>query len=320
VPLVRIILDTDPGVDDALAIMYLAAQDDAEIVAVGSVHGNVTAPVGALNALRVLELVGLEVPVAVGAARPLAQPLATAEFVHGEDGLGGHAGPEPTGAAVGYSAAEQLVRFARANPGELTVLAIGPLTNLALAVLLEPELPRLLRSVVVMGGAVSVPGNITPYADANFYHDPEAADLVLAAGFPDLTLVALDATERARADAQWLDAVAALEGPRARFASALLDHYSRFYANMFGQRLCTLHDPLAAAIMLDSELATYRTIPVGVELTGTHTRGQSVADVRRIASDEHITTGTGFGRVPVRVADDVDVSTFLSRMFIALKE
>jgi purine nucleosidase len=316
---VRIILDTDPGVDDALAIMYLAAQEDAEIVAVGSVHGNVPSPLAALNALRVLELVGIDVPVAVGAARPLAQQLQTAEFVHGADGLGGHAGPPPRGKPVSTSAAEQMVRLARAHPGELTLLALGPLTNVALAVLLEPDLPTLLRSVVVMGGAVTVPGNITPYADANFYHDPEAADLVLGSGFPDLTLVGLDATEQARAGAEWLTAVGSLGGGRAAFAHLLLEHYSGFYSNMFGTRTCTLHDPLAAALMLEPKMATYRDMPLAVELTGTHTRGQVVSDQRLIASDAYIAADAGAGRTPVKVADTVDVGRFLEQMFEALK-
>ncbi|MGB3437814.1 MAG: nucleoside hydrolase [Actinophytocola sp.] len=315
----RIILDTDPGVDDALAIIYLAAQEDAEIVAVGSVHGNVSAPLAARNALRVLELVGLTPPVAVGAARPLAQPLKTAEFVHGKDGLGGHAGAEPSGSVVAESAAEQLVRLARAHPGELTLLALGPLTNIALATLLEPDLPKLLRSVVVMGGAVTVPGNITPYADANFFHDPEAADLVLGAGFPDLTLVGLDATEQARAGSEWLTAVGSLDGPRAAFANRLLEHYSGFYSQMFGTHTCTLHDPLAAALMLDPKLATYREMPLAVELTGTHTRGQVVSDQRLISSDAYIATKAGVGRVPVKVAETVDVPGFLDQMFKALQ-
>jgi purine nucleosidase len=316
---VRIILDTDPGVDDALAIMYLAAQEDAEIVAVGSVHGNVPAPLGALNALRVLERVGLNPPVTVGAARPLAQPLQTAEFVHGDDGLGGHAGPPPHGSIAPGSAAEQIVRLARAHPGELTLLALGPLTNVAIAVLLEPDLPNLLRSVVVMGGAVTVPGNITPYADANFYHDPEAADLVMGAGFPDMVLVGLDVTEQARVGADWLAALNSAKGPKAEFAGKLLDHYGQFYANMFGEQSCTLHDPLAAAIMMDQKLAGYKAMPLGVELTGTHTRGQVVSDLRLISSDAYISTNAGAGRVPVKVAETVDVPVFLDQMLNSLQ-
>lgn len=312
----RIILDTDPGVDDALAIMYLAAQEDAEIVAVGSVHGNVPAPLAAQNALRVLELVGITAPVAVGAARPLAQPLQTAEFVHGDDGLGGRAGAAPRGTPVAESAAEQLVRLARAEPGELTLLALGPLTNIALAVLLEPDLPKLLRSVVVMGGAVTVPGNITPYAEANFFHDPEAANLVLGAGFADLTLVGLDVTEQSQVGEDWLTAVGALPGPRGEFATGLLDHYAGFYSRMFGTRTCTLHDPLAAAIMLDPKLATYREMPLVIELTGTHTRGQVLSDQRVLASDAHIAGADG---APVKVAETVDVPRFLEQMYASLK-
>lgn len=314
---VRIVLDTDPGIDDALAILYLAAQPQAEIVAVGSVHGNVPAPQAADNALRVLELAGLDtVPVAVGARRPLAQPLHTAEFVHGHDGLGGHAGPAPRGRPIPESAAEQLVRLARQHPGELTLLALGPLTNIALALLLEPELPQLLRSVVVMGGSLTAPGNITPSADANAWHDPEATDLVLGAGFP-LTLIGLDVTETARADQAWLNRLAAIDTPRARFATNIIGHYADFYATMFGRCEVTLHDPLAAAITLDPDLATYRRLAVGVELTGTHTRGRLIADLRPILTTTHIESPLA-DRHPVDVALSADADTFLTRLLEAL--
>jgi inosine-uridine nucleoside N-ribohydrolase len=317
---VRIILDTDPGIDDSLAILYLAAQPDVEIVAVGSVHGNVPAPVAALNALRVLDVAGLEdVPVAVGAHRPFAQELRTAEFVHGVDGMGGHAGPPSPRSTTDESAAEQLVRLARANPGELSVLALGPLTNIGLAVLLEPELPSLLRSLVVLGGALGVPGNVTAYAEANIWHDPEAADLVFDAGFDNLTLVSLDVTETARTDADWLDALARVSSPRAQFASALLEHYAGFYTNMFGFRTCTMHDPLAAALLCDPSLATYRDVAVAVEVHGTHTRGQLVSDWRLIEDDRDIESDAGKGRRPVKAASSVNADLFLSRLFEALK-
>ncbi|PSL51403.1 purine nucleosidase [Saccharothrix carnea] len=314
----RIVLDTDPGIDDALAILYLAAQEQAEIVAVGSVHGNVPAPQAADNALRVLELAGLHtVPVAIGARRPLAQPLHTAEFVHGHDGLGGHAGPPPEGRPIKQSAAEQLVRLARQHPGELTLLALGPLTNIALALLLEPELPGLLRSVIVMGGALTAPGNITPSADANSWHDPEATDLVLGAAFP-LTLIGLEVTEAARVDQTWLDTLATIDNPRARFATSIIGHYANFYAAMFGRRECTLHDPLAAAIALDPDLATYRRLAVAVELTGTHTRGRLIADLRPIVNTTHIESSITTDRHPVDVALTADAATFLSRLLEAL--
>jgi purine nucleosidase len=318
---VRIIIDTDPGIDDALAILYLAASHDVEIVAVGSVHGNVPAEQGAANALRVLELAGLaEVPVAVGARRPLAQPLRTAEFVHGQDGLGGHAGEPARARPVAESAAEQLVRLARANPGELTLLALAPLTNVALACLLEPELPRLLRSVVIMGGALNVPGNITAHAEANIWHDPEAADLVLSAGCTNLTLATLDVTEGASADAAWLAGLAEIDDPRARFASALLDFYAGVYTNLFGHEACTLHDPLVAALALDPDLATYTSAPLAVELTGTHTRGQLVADLRGMTSDDNVRSSISAKRCPARIADTVDVPEFMDRLLNALRK
>jgi purine nucleosidase len=317
---VRIILDTDPGIDDSLAMLYLAAQPEADIVAVGSVHGNVPAPVAADNALRVLDLAGLDhVPVAVGARRPLAQALHTAEFVHGVDGMGGIAGPASKRRPVPVSAAEQLVQLARADPGELDVLALGPLTNIALAVLLEPELPSLLRSLVVLGGALDVPGNVTAHAEANIWHDPEAANLVFDAGFENLMLVSLDVTETARADEAWLDALAALDTPRAKFANGLLDHYSAFYTNMYGFRTCTIHDPLAAALLCDPSLGTYRQVAVSVETRGEHTRGLLVSDRRTIADDAHIESEAGRGRRPVRAASTVDSEKFLSRLFEALR-
>lgn len=314
----RIVLDTDPGVDDAFAILYLAAQPDVELVAVGSVHGNVPAPLAADNALRLLDLAGLtHVPVAVGAHQPLIQPLHTAEFVHGPDGLGGHAGPASPRTPVAESAAEQLVRLARAHPGELTLIALGPLTNIALATMLEPELPNLVRALTVMGGAVTVPGNITPYADANTWHDPEAADIVLRAGY-NLTLVGLDATETARADATWLNRLTALDTPQARYANAILAHYADVYTRLIGEKVCTLHDPLAAAITVNPGLATYRELVLGVELTGTHTRGQVVADLRALARDTNIESTIGTNRRPVRVVEIVQAQAFLEGLLAAL--
>lgn len=314
----RLIVDTDPGIDDALALLFLAAQPETEIVAVGSVHGNAPAQQTAANARRVLDLAGLaEVPVAVGARRPLAQPLQTAEFVHGSDGLAGRGGSVGNLTFGRESAAEQLVRLARAHPGELTLLALGPLTNVALALLLEPDLPRLLRNVVVLVGAVGVPGNLTPYADANAFHDPEAADLVLGGGFA-LTLVGLNATEAARADGAWLDALSESSEPRAQYAAAVLAHYVDFYSNMFGLRVATLHDPLAAAITVDPGLATYEQMVVGVELGGVHTRGQTLTDLRPLSSDAHIANGFAVGRSPVSVVTSVNADAFLDRLLKAL--
>jgi purine nucleosidase len=309
-----VVIDTDPGVDDAWAILFLAAQPDVEIVAVGAAHGNVPTATAAANALRVLDIAGLDhVPVAVGHPAPLQQPLQTSEFVHGEDGLGGNAGPASPRRTSPESAAEQLVREARQRPGELTLLALAPLTNVALALRMEPNLPRLLRRVVVMGGAFRVPGNVTAWAEANSAHDPEAAEEVLRAGF-DLTMVPLDTTEHAWADENWLKRIADAASPAARFASSVLDTYVALYSNARGTVGCLLHDPLAAAIMVDESLATYEERQVMVELAG-HTRGATLLDERTFSISQG---GIPDQRRPVRIAATVDAATAMDRIQRAL--
>lgn len=184
------------GIDDAIAVLYLASRPHVSIVAAGSVHGNTPADLAAGTLLRVLTMAGLaDVPVALGAARPMARPAHFAAEVHGDDGLGNTVDGTAQGAVTGESAPEQIVRLARSAPGRYDLLATGPLTNLGIALLLEPELPRLIRSVVVMGGAASACGNKTPLAEANIWHDPEAAKLVLNAAWP-VTMVGLDVTMR----------------------------------------------------------------------------------------------------------------------------
>ena len=225
----KIILDCDVGIDDALAILWLADRPGVEIAALGSVHGNAHAETAAANAQHVFDLVGLgHVPVAVGAESPLAQPVSISGHVHGDDGLGGHGPKAPLRPFAAETAAEQLVRLARAEPGAFSLLATGPLTNLALALHLEPDLPRLVERVVVMGGAVTVPGNITAAAEANIFHDPEAAEAVFAAAWP-VTLVGLDVTMTAWLGAAELARIEADPRPRGRFAWSILQHYVGFY-------------------------------------------------------------------------------------------
>lgn len=308
----RVFVDCDPGIDDAVALAYLAARPDVEIAGVGAVFGNSGVDATADNALRLLELYGRpDVPVAVGAARPLVQPPRLAPHVHGGNGLGGVELPAPSREPVAESAAELLVRLARQSPGELDVLAVGPLTNLAIALGLEPNLPGLVRKLVVMGGAVQVPGNVSSHAEANIANDPEAAEAVLGAGF-DLDLVALDITMRTVATTAWLDELKTVPGERARRTSQFLDFYADFYTGIFGSRQCAMHDPLAAAVLLDAHLVTASfDAPVRVELSGGLTRGMTVADLRpRPGQDE---------RRPVRVVTGVAEEEFLTRMLDALR-
>ncbi len=305
----RLIVDADPGIDDALALYYLKAQADTEIVAIGTVHGNVPVRQATANALRLAERLEIDAPVAMGAARPLAQPLKTAEDVHGPDGLGGYAGDEPKTGHTGESAAEQIARLARENPGELGLLAIGPLTNVALALQIEPSLPRLLGKVVVMGGALNVPGNITSHAEANFWHDPEAADLVLDAGFTDLTVVGLDVTMESHAPGEWLEAL-----PDTCYPRQILGFYADFYGSFLGKAGFVPHDPLAAAIMVDPGLATYVEDRFAIELTGTYTRGKLVADQRFLAEGSPFGRDIGTGRSTVKYAVSADNARFLDRL------
>lgn len=308
-----ILLDCDPGIDDTVALLYLARlvkTGAAELVAVGTVHGNVAPDVGARNALRVLECAGLDgMPVAVGAARPMAQPVEYAHGVHGDDGLGNSGLPEPRGRVADVSAPEQILRLAHSRPGELTLLAVGPLTNLAIALLLDPELPGRFREVVIMGGALDHPGNITSHAEANIWHDPEAAELVLSAGWP-VTLVPLDATHPAAVDGAWLDRLAAGESDTARLASRVLEYYAGVYEPVLGSRGAVIHDALAAMLMLEPELGQYTERPVHVELRGDRVRGATLWDRRR--SPEEV------ARPKVRVATGADVATFTERLLASL--
>lgn len=305
----RIIVDADPGIDDALALYYLRAQREIEIVAIGTVHGNVPVQQATANALRLTERLNLDVPVAMGAAKPLAQPLKTAEDVHGQDGLGGHAGDEPKTVPTNESAAEQLANKARENPEELSLLAIGPLTNVALALQIEPRLPELLDKVVVMGGALNVPGNITSHAEANFWHDPEAADLVLAAGFEDLTIVGLDVTMESHAPQEWLDTL-----PDDCYPRRILGFYADFYGSFLGKKGFVPHDPLAAAILLDPGLASYHEDRFAIELTGRYTRGKIVADQRFLAPESPFGRDIATERTKAKYAVTADHARFLDQL------
>jgi len=244
-----IYLDCDTGIDDALALAYLLASPLASVAGIGTVSGNVSAAVGARNTLDLLSLAGAaSVPVALGAHDPLAASFhGGAPWVHGSNGVG-EVGLPPSGASLAAeSAAEMLVRLARLYPGELRVVAIGPLTNLAEALKLDPSLPSLVQSVTVMGGAALAPGNITPVAEANIWHDPEAAALVLAADW-DVTLVPLDVTMASVLEEPHRQALLASSGAVPRALGEMLGYYFRFYEGIYGRPCSAMHDPLAAAL------------------------------------------------------------------------
>ena len=301
------VVDCDTGVDDALALLYLAGDPTVELVAVGTVDGNVPVPLGAQNCLRVLDVAGCgAVPVAVGCDRPLLEPSHYAERFHGRDGLGDSGLPPSARQLSSESAVAQLLRLARSQPGELTLLAIGPLTNVAVALMLESELPVLLREVVVMGGAVACPGNHSPWAEFNVAHDPEAAEMVLSAAWKELTLVGLDATSQALLRPPAVARITACASGPARFATRILRQQMERNGEF---ELC---DPLAAAICLDRSLATRLSTPVRVELRGEHTRGATIADLRSSK------VGPASPRPAVSVAMTIDFDRFIANFLTHL--
>ncbi len=297
-----LILDMDVGVDDSLAILYLAGRPGVRITAVGSVHGNVEASLAAQNGRRVLELCGLDdVPVAVGCWRPMAQELATAGWVHGDDGLGNTNQPDPRRGPTREHAVAQLIRLAHERPGEYDVVATGPLTNLGTALVMDRDLPRLIRSVTLMGGSFDGVGNAAPFGEANIWHDPEAAELVFNAGWP-VTMVGLDVTMETRLEEPELEAIAAADTPQARFATAILQHYLGVYARSFGgRRICPLHDPLAAGVAVEPSLVmSSADVEVLVARAEGPTRGMTMVDRRPKYMEAEGRSGP-FTRVALRV-------------------
>ena len=251
----RVLCDVDVGIDDALALFYLAASPGVDIAAVGSVHGNVDARRAATNALRILEQAGLTgIPVAQGAAEPLGQPLRTSWNVHGGDGLGNTSPPLPSGSVTGESASDQIVRLGLESPGELDLLAVGPMTNLAVALEKDRHALDRFRSVVIMGGSgceVAGWGDLT--VDANIDLDPDAADLVFRIA-KNIVMLGVNMEPYLILDEVRLRHLEKANQPHSDFVWAMLQHYIGFVESGIGRRVVTLWDPLAAAVLVDQTL------------------------------------------------------------------
>jgi len=266
-----LILDVDTGIDDAAALALAVNSPEIELLAVATVAGNVDITQTTDNTLRVLAWLGAaEVPVHRGASRPLIKPHQDAAFVHGTNGLGNATFPESDAGIGKDRGPAAIVRLAMARPGEITLVCVGPLTNLAIALNVEPTLVSLLKRVVIMGGSFFNPGNITPFAEFNIFVDPEAAAQVFCAGFAEITLVGLDASHQTTLTRDEWDSASRQENEPASLLS-------RVYAQSFttrGKSDCYLHDPLALAIAVDPTLAGYATGQASVELDSDR-RGQT---------------------------------------------
>jgi inosine-uridine nucleoside N-ribohydrolase len=271
----RIIIDTDPGVDDALAILLALRSPELKVEAITPVAGNVPLDYTLPNAWRLVEIAErTDVPVAAGASHPLVRNLITAAHVHGNNGLAGVEFPPPKIKPVRETATEIIRRLVRSSPGEITIVAVGPLTNVALALRADPELSGLLRSIVIMGGSLSG-GNVTPAAEFNLYADPEAARIVFDAGVP-LTMVGLDVTRKVLFTPEHLKILQAGTTPwshaAARIMGATIDRLNRGPHPM----LEAMHDPLTVANLIDPGILSLKDYYVEVETQGEFTAGETV--------------------------------------------
>jgi purine nucleosidase len=275
-----VIIDTDPSPDDAVAIlMALASPDELDVLAVTTVAGNVPVHLTSINARKALELARrTETPVYAGAAAPLIRPLVTAEDVHGRTGFDGYDLPDPvTPLAQGF-APEAIVDLVMSRPaGEVTLCCLAPMTNIALALAKEPLLAGRLREIVIMGGAFSEGGNITPAAEFNIYVDPEAAARVLQCGAA-ITMIPLDCTHQARTTAARLDKLRGIGTPVAEAFYHLLKFNKIFDERKYGWEGGPLHDATVIAYLLTPEIFSGRKVHVAVECSSTLTLGMTVVD------------------------------------------
>jgi purine nucleosidase len=275
----RIIVDTDPGQDDAVAILLALGSPELDILGITAVAGNVSLALTEKNARKVCELAGrTDIKVFAGAVRPLLRDLETAEHVHGKTGLNGPELPEPTMPLQKQHAVDFIVETLMAEPaGTVTLCPLGPLTNVALALIREPRIAARIKEIVLMGGGFFEGGNMTAAAEFNIYVDPHAADLVFRSGVP-IVMMPLDVTHKALTTAERIAAIRAL-GSRVGHATAeMLEFFERFDEEKYGTDGGPLHDPCVIAYLLKPELFGGRLCNVAVETMSELTMGMTVVD------------------------------------------
>ena len=274
----RILLDTDPGIDDALAILLALASPELSLEGLSVVHGNCSLEQAVRNGLSILELAGARhIPLARGCALPLVQPSLLAAETHGNTGLGYAKLPEPLIQPIGQHGSDFLIEKILSNPGEITLVAIGPLTNVALAVRKEPKFAKSLKELIIMGGAIRHEGNQTALAEFNTYVDPHATHIVFHAGIPT-TLVPLDVTYQCLLTAQDVERLLKIDSPIPGFIKDATDFYMEYHASYQGIQGCIINDPLALALTFAPELCDYEELPVDVDISGGVSMGKTFAD------------------------------------------
>lgn len=281
----KIIFDTDPGVDDAMALLLALRSPEIDVIGITTVFGNSRVEVTTRNALNLLDLAGrTDIPVARGAGQPLAAPSGpVAEYVHGDDAMGNIGWTKANNPAqhpIDKTAARFIVDTVMANPGEVTIVAVGPMTNLALALKLEPGIAQATREVVIMGGNVVAPGNVSPFAEANVHSDPHAAAQMLSAGW-HVTMAGLDVTQATQMDDDYFRDLAESGDPFGVFISRIVPFYQAFHRTWYGYEHGAIdtHDPSAIAYVIDPTLFKGAYYSMLVPTDGP-AKGMTIADRR----------------------------------------
>ncbi len=273
----RILLDCDPGHDDAIAILLAARSPELHLEAITTVAGNQTLEKTTRNALRVCTVAGIRtVPIAAGMDRPLVRDLRVAANIHGASGLDGPSLPEPDLTVAPIHGVDLIIEQVLAADGDLTIVATGPLTNVAAAIRRAPEIVPKIQQIVLMGGAIGL-GNTTPAAEFNIYVDPEAAHIVFSCGRP-ITMIGLDVTHQAQATPEVRSRIRALGSPVAHLVDDLLGFFGETYLRVYGFPAPPVHDACAVAWVIDPTLIQSRPMHVDVELRGEWTTGRTVCD------------------------------------------
>lgn len=316
----KIIFDTDPGTDDALALMLALNSSELDVRAITVVPGNVTADMGLENALRMVSLARrCDIPVATGARHPLFQKLITAEFWHGKNGLANIELPVSKCKVDPRFGPDLIIQLIHESPHEITLVPVGPLTNIALAVEKDPSIVPLVKEVILMGGSISG-GNVNAAAEANIYNDPEAAQVVFQAGWP-LTMVGLEIGDKALFTRRYLDELGKTHGLVNDFITSVLKFLIDLSAQ-FDAPGTPMYDPSAVAVAIDSTLVKTRDMHVDVETRGEFTRGETVGNRRLevernvLRGDRYIIEGVDKVVANAKVCVDVDADRFL-QLFVS---
>ena len=298
----KIIIDTDPGIDDAMAIFYALASPELDVVGLTTVFGNAETSVCTDNALKLLEIAGrTDIPVARGGDEPLAMPYRGAvAFVHGSDGQGEVFLSPPATSALPIDAAQFIVKTVHESPGEITLVAVGPLTNIATAMQLDPDFTSQLAGIVLMGGNAFVGGNASPAAEANILNDPEAADIVFGADC-QIVMAGLDVTELTVMTSSDVAQFASFTNPRAQHIAAIVPFYENFYRKRLGLDGIHVHDSSTISYLLAPELYTWVEFPIRVDCGNSFCRGKTQPAVH---VSDHETEWSA--RRPVRILTGVD--------------